>query len=326
MLPPRENYALLKKDALGLMRRVLSTPRKERLEDLFLALADYPVEVITPEDMELLTDNVRYWLMGYAVPVTALRELGIKDPERRSSIVLRGEDIAVEPDVNHDFARDFVSRVKGGTILDVASGFGWIPPLLSKRARVLAVDKAYLNRVVYAEERIHIENTTIELFPDSPTARSYLMKVRKLKDYRDFAVFFWKSHGAAVENIVPLQGDASDLRRCVDLSTADDYSVMDGSVDAVTCFFSFNHMPAWRSALEEVYRVLKDGGEAWVALYREYLQKFPVKFAYDWAEQLGIKIVEIKDFQEQARDLGFRVSPVKEYQGTTLYRLLRLKK
>ena len=326
MLPPREEYALLKRDTLRLLRAVLSTHRKERLEDLFLVLADFPVEVIAPEDLELLADNIKYWLRGYAIPVTALRELGIKDIERRSTIILRGDEIAVEPDVNSEFARDFVSRVEGDLILDMASGFGWIPPLLSSKARVLAVDKAYLNRVIYGEDRIHIENTTIELFPDSSTARRYLMQVRRLRDYRDFAVFFWESHDAVMENILPLQGDACDLRRCLNLKTGKEYSVKDGSVDAVTCFFSFNHIPPWRSALKEAYRVLKDGGQTWTALYREHLQKFPVKFAYDWAEQLGIKIVEIKDFQEQAEDIGFHVSPVKKYRGAALYTLLRLEK
>lgn len=326
MLPPREEYALLKTDALRLLRAALKNPRNDQIEDLFLALADFPVEEITPEDRKLLLDNISYWLKGYTPPVTALKELGIRNPEKKAAVILRGEDIAVEPDVNYEFARDFVSRVRGGKILDIASGFGWIPPLLSKKARVLALDKAYLNRVVYEEDRIYIEDTTIELFPDSPSARNYLRRERKLRDYRDFALLFWNSRQADIDRITLLQGDASDFRRCRDLTRNQECSIEDASVDGVTCFFSFNHIPEWRAALSEVYRVLKRGEDAWVTLYREYLEKFPVKFAYDWTDQLGVKIVKIKDFREQAEELGFQVSPIKDYRGTTLYFLLRLKK
>lgn len=326
MLPLREEYALLDMNALRLLRAVLKAPREEQIEDLFLALADFPVEAVTREDRELLLDNIGYWIKGYALPVTALEELGIRNPERKAAVILRGEDIAVEPDVNYEFAQDFVSRVKAENVLDMASGFGWVPPLLSRRAKVLALDNAYLNKVVYETDRIYIEGTTIELFPDSPAARDYLRRDRKLRDYRDFALLFWSSRKADLDRIVPLQGDASELRRCMDLTRNQSCSIGDASMDAVTCFFSFNHVPDWRAALAEAYRVLAEGGEAWVTLYREYLEKFPLKFAYDWTEQLGVKIVKIKDFREQAEELGFRVNPIKEYRGTALYYLLHLKK
>jgi SAM-dependent methyltransferase len=332
MLTPREKYVLLRPGAVKKLRTALASPSDELLEELFLALADYPVEIITQEDRELLLDNIRYWLRGYAVPSTALRELELRHPglrglEEKAALVLSGEEIAVEPDVNLEFAREFSRHVDAREVLDVASGFGWIPVLLSKRAKVFALDKAYLNRILYQRDRIVIEGTTIELFPGSPAAREYMRRRKdKFRDYRDFACLFWSSRGAEMGNITLLQGDASNMGKCRDLTNGRDYGIASGSIEAVTCFFGFNHIPSWREALKEVYRVLAKGGEAWITLYREYLEKFPLKFAYNWAEQLGVNMVKIKEFRELAAKLGFKINPINKYQGSTLYYLFQLKK
>lgn len=329
-LTPREKYVLLGRGGVEKLERVLASPGEELLEELFLALADYPVELITQEDKELLLDNIRYWRRGYAMPLTALRELELRYPrlrgiEHKAVLVLEGEEIAVEPDVNLEFARGFAEYVKAGEVLDVASGFGWIPVLLSRRAKVLALDKAYLNRVIYQEDRVFIEGTTIELFPGAAGAGEYLRR-EGVRDYRDFARLFWSSRKAEMGNILLLQGDASDMTKCRDLTSGREYGIASGSLEAVTCFFGFNHIAPWREALKEVYRVLAKGGEAWVTLYREYLGKFPLKFVYNWVEQLGVTMVKIKEFRELAAKLGFKVTPIDKYQGSTLYYLLRLKK
>lgn len=333
MLTSMEKYVLLRLEAVEKLRHVLSNLSEELLEDLFLALADYPVEMITPEDRETLLDNIRYWLRGYAVPLTAVRELErqprartLKELEKNAVLVLSGEDIAVEPDVNYEFAQEFVNHVEAAEVLDIASGFGWIPLLLSKRARVLALDRAYLNRIIYQKDKIKIEGTTIELFPDSPSARAHMRREKaKYKDYRDFACLFWRSGGAEMENIILLQGDAVDLRKCRDLTRGVEHEIKTCSLEAVTCFFSFNHILPWREALSEVYRVLTKGGTAWVTLYREHLEKFPLKFAYNWVEQLGVNMVKLREFTELAETLGFKINPI-EHRGGALYYLLQLKK
>jgi SAM-dependent methyltransferase len=326
MLPLREDYVVLKQKPLRLLRAVLKNPKEKLLDEIILALADYPVDMITRESKELLRENIRYWLKGYAVPFTVLKEVGFKEPEKKAQLLLRGEDIAVEPDVNYEFASDFTSRIKAEKILDIASGFGWVPPLLSKKAKVLALDKAYLNRVIYQEDRIYIDGTTIELFPDSRAAREYIKKERKLRDYRDFALLFWNSRKACMDNITLLQGDATDLRSCQNLNKQEGFPIDDESFEAATCFFAFNHIPNWRGALKETYRVLMEGGEAWTTLYREHLERFPVKFAYNWTEHLKTKIVKIEEFTMQAEKAGFRVKPIKKYRGASLYYLLRLRK
>jgi ubiquinone/menaquinone biosynthesis C-methylase UbiE len=329
MLSPREEYGLPSPKALRWLKQRLRGG-DALLEDLFLALADFPVDEITPEDKELLRANMRYWKRGYAMPMTVVRELGGRRPlkiERDFPLILRGVDIAVEPDVNYDYAREFVERVNADEVLDIGSGFGWIPALLSRKARVYALDKAYLNRIIYGDDRITIEGTNIELFPGSPTARRRMRREKdEYRHYRDFARLFWSSRGAKMDNITQLQGDATDMRRCRDLMRDMDYSVASGSLEAVTCFFSLNHISPWQGVLKEVHRVLANGGEALITLYKEHLEKFPVKFVYDWVEQLGAEIIKYGELEGFSRALGFKVSLVPTHKGDEFFYLLQLKK
>lgn len=324
MLGPREEYGLPTPRTLKWIKKRLKGG-DALIEDLFLALADFPVEEITPEDKEILRANMRYWRRGYAVPMTVIRELGGRDLDFQ--LVLKGDDIAVEPDVNYDFAREFAGHMEAEEVLDVGSGFGWMPALLSSKARVYAMDKAYLNRITYEEDRVGIEGTNIELFPGSPTARAKLL--REKDDYRcyaDFARLFWRSRGAVLENVTQLMGDAAHMRDCLDLTRSAPHGVASGSAEAVTCFFSLNHIPAWRDVLKEVHRVLAKNKVALVTLYKEHLERFPVKFVYDWVEQLGVNMIDYRVFVKYSRSLGFKDSLLTTQGGDELYYFLRLKK
>jgi SAM-dependent methyltransferase len=238
--------------------------------------------------------------------------------------MLGEEELEAEPDANYAFAREFCSRVTGSRVLDVASGFGWVPVLLSRRAKVYALDSAYDNRIVYEEDRIYIEGTTIELFPGFPEGQAFIRANReRFTRYADFARLFWERHGARLENITLLLGDASDLGSA---RTLEGEEVAPAHFDSATLFFALNHVGgAWRRVLHEASGAVRDGGTLHVAIYREYLARFPLKGAYDWAEQLGIEIVPLEELLKAAEALGLKAE-VSRHQGESLYHMVVMEK
>ncbi len=304
MFGPFEEYVLIKKGALRKVRPYLKADDKV-LEELFLATATGPVFEITREDLKFMKEMVAFWKDGYAMPLSAVEEMkriyptlnALKNIEKDFAVIFRGEDIEVEPDVNFEFAREFLTHIRSEEILDIASGFGWIPPLFSRRGKVKAVDSSYDNRIVYNRDgTINIEGTSITLFPHSPLDREYLSRRKEeFQTYRDFAVFFWKSVGANLDNITVIREDATDMEQKTD------------SVDAVTCFFGLNHLAEWKEVIGEVSRILMPGGTFLISIYREYLEKFPVKFSYNWVKEIPATIIDKKELLSYSKKLGFKV-------------------
>lgn len=328
MLSPIEEYALPNEAA----RRVIESYLKDDdafVDELYLATSYEPVLEIEEEDRDYIRGLMSYWRKGYALPITALREIrrintgspSIEDLEENFLLTLLGEEIAVEPDVNLEFAREFLSHIHADKILDIASGFGWIPPLFSNRGRVLALDNSYSNRIVFEDDRIRIEGTSIELFPDWREAREYVLNRREeFREYKDFAQLFWRFQGASLDNITILQGDAADMKNCHDLSHNREFFIEDNSMKWITCFFGLNHIgKAWKDVLRESYRVLMPKGKALIAIYKEHLEKFPLKFAYDWTEQLEIEIIKLEEFRELSEEIGFKMELTEEYNGKDLF-------
>ncbi|WP_456474315.1 class I SAM-dependent methyltransferase, partial [Candidatus Pyrohabitans sp.] len=306
-----EFYVLLEDAALTKVRDYLSDDRR-LLEELYLALAPEPVLEIEDEALALLRENVHLWRQGYAIPLAVLEELerlSGRELELGFLAMLSGEELEAEPDANIAFAREFCDSVRGERVLDIASGFGWVPVLLSSRAHVYALDSAYENPIVYGEDRIYIAGTTIELFPGFTEGQAFIRANReKFTRYADFAKLFWEKHGAELENITLLQGDASDLS-------------LTQTFDSVTIFFGLNHIgKAWRRVLSEALRVLCEGGKLHIAIYREHLAKFPLKGAYDWAEQLGVEIIALEELLKEAKALGLKPE-VKRHSGEELYHM-----
>lgn len=311
-----ETYVLLEETALTKVRDYLSEDRR-LLEELYLALAPEPVLEIEDEALALLRENVHLWRQGYAIPLSVLEELerlSGRELELGFLAMLSGEELEAEPDANITFAREFCGSVTGEKVLDIASGFGWVPVLLSSKAHVYALDSAYENPIVYEEERIYIEGTTIELFPGFTEGQAFIRANReKFTRYADFAKLFWEKHGAELENITLLQGDASNLS-------------LTQTFDSVTIFFGLNHIgKAWRQVLSEALRVLRRHGKLHIAIYREYLAKFPLKGAYDWAEQLDVEIIALEELLKEARALGLKPE-VKRHSGEELYHMVEMEK
>lgn len=215
-------YGLPRRGALGKIGSYFSLDRGF-LEELYLSTTSEVVSEIPESAIEELEENVKLWREGYALPLEVLREAR-RIKENSSSIdmedfeaILHGEELLAEPDSDYGKARNFCSQVTGRVVLDIASGFGWIPLLLSRGKRVFALDSSYLNQIIYGRERVYIEGTSIELFPDFPEGRA-LLREEKLERFADFAWLFWEQHEARLEDIVMLQGDASNLGEALALN------------------------------------------------------------------------------------------------------------
>jgi SAM-dependent methyltransferase len=328
-----ELFVLLSDDVMARVRDYLRDDR-EFLEELYLVLAPEPVLEIDDDALELLRDNLALWRRGYAIPLAALEEAkrfvtgnaSLRSLQRGFLVMLSSEELEAEPDANYAFAKEFCSSVKGEKVLDVASGFGWVPVLLSERAHVYALDSAYKNPIIYEEDRIYIDGTTIELFPGFPEGQAFIRANReKFTCYADFARLFWEKHGAKLENITLLQGDASNLSSVRSLG-GDSPLTLTEAFDSVTIFFGLNHIgKAWRRVLSEASRVLRRHGKLHVAIYREYLAKFPLKGAYNWAEQLGIEIIPLEELLKEAEALDLKAK-VKRHSGEKLYHMVEMEK
>ncbi len=325
-------YALPKDEALEKIKGYFSLDR-EFLEELFLATAQDVVMEIPEEALEELKRNVELWLQGYAVPLEVLEEAKrikegnpfISELKDAFKVVIPGEDLTAEPDANYNFSKHFSELVEGNVVLDLASGFGWIPVFLSRKKRVLALDYSYNNRIIYEEDRIYIEGTTIELFPGYPEGRAFLRE-KKLEIYADFAELFWEAQDAKLENIVILQGDAKNLKEALSIKENKKIPLREEEIKAVTCFFGLNHIGrGWEKVVKEVYSLLKEGGKAYFALYSEHLEKFPLKGFYDWTEALEIEIIPLKNFLSEAERAGFSAEVV-EHPREDLYSIVVLEK
>jgi SAM-dependent methyltransferase len=331
MFAPFEEYALLNEETLEKVKTYL---RDSVAEELLLSISYEPLLEITKEDLDQFKEIMDYWRKGHAMPVSALEELrrirtgspSIVDLRRGFVVTLYGEEISVEPDVNLEFAQEFVDYIEAKEILDIASGFGWIPPLFSRKGRVLALDNSYSNRIIFDKDgKMRVEGTNIELFPDWPSAKEYIMKRKKeFREYKDFAKLFWRSHGANLDNIVLLRGDATDLRNCYDLTNGRESQIGDNSIQTVTCFFGLNHIgKLWKDVLRETYRVLTPEGIALISIYKEYLERFPLKFAYNWTRKLGIEIIKIEELEKFSGYLKFEFRLIKNHR---LFYLISLRK
>jgi SAM-dependent methyltransferase len=336
MFSPHEEYILPNERLLKVIRSYLED-KDSVAEEILLSISDEPILEVQDEDRKFISETMDYWEKGYAIPLSALEELkrihtgnpSVDAFKEDFLITLFGEEIEVEPDVNLEFAYDFIMHIRSREILDIASGFGWIPPLFSKKGRVLALDNSYTNRIIYGEDgRLTIEGTSIEIFPSWSEAKEYVMQNREqFQQYKDFAKLFWASHGASMGNITLLQGDATNMGRCLDLSKGGEYTIGENSIKTITCFFGLNHIGnAWTEVLEEIYRVLAPGGEALITIYREYLEKFPVKFSYDWTAQLKIGIIGIRYLEKKSTELGFKIKHIDGHRGEKLFYFLSLQK
>ncbi len=328
-----EFYVLLSEAALREANEYLREDRK-LLEEIYLAVASEPVLEIREEALALLKENLRLWKQGYAIPIEALKEAKrfatgnpfMKSLKRGFKAVLSAEELEAEPDANYLFAREFCSSVKGSKILDLASGFGWVPVLLSRRAKVYALDSAYENKIIYEPERIRIEGTTIELFPDFPEAQNFIRANKEIFTcYADFAKLFWEKQGANMENITLLAGSGENLSSLRELSGAP-LKLEDASFDAVTIFFGLNHVGmAWCSVLKEASRILRKHGKLHAAIYREYLARFPIKGAYNWAQQLGVEIITLEELLNEAKALNLEAR-IRHHSGENLYYMVEMEK
>lgn len=272
------------------------------LEELYLALAEEVVVEIDEEAIEELREHIDRWLSGYAVPLEAIREAQRirkveEDIEYEMSIY--EEDIEAEPDANYQFAREFCSLVREEVVLDIASGFGWIPAILSRSKHVIAVDKNYSSEIVEAPEGRFVAGTNIQIF------------VPGFKTYADFCKAFWLSVGADISRIEMISADATELSRIPEVKRA----------QVATCFFGLNHIPQWEKVLEEVRKAGIEN--MYVALYSEELAKFPVKGIYDWTEKLGFHIVPIEEFKSCVEGLGMHAHEV-EHDNRAIYRVFRI--
>lgn len=333
MFAPFEQYVLPNEKALKTIKTYLKDD--ETIDELILSSAVEPVLEITDDDRRFIKEIISYWKRGYAIPLGILEEVkristgdvSLKNLEGDFILRLYGEEIMVEPDVNLEFAEEFLQYVSGAEILDIASGFGWIPPLLSKRSKVFALDNSYTNKIVYRENgTAMIEGTSIQLFPDS-SFKAFMPKKEEFQTYRDFAMLFWKSQNAELGRIVLLEGDAANMRRCRDLTNNKEFEIKDNSFATITCFFGLNHIgDSWKDVLKEIYRVLKPGGKGLVAIYKEYLEKFPIRFAYDWVDQFGMNIIKHDEFLASAKNIGFKTRLIKTHKGERFFYISSLEK
>jgi len=282
-----ESYVLLDERWLHRLRGIELSD--ELLEELVLALAEVPVLEVGREELEEMRRLVGLWREGYAVPFPALVELlGRAEAERaleEARAVIEGRELMAEPDANLEVAREFCGLVDAERVLDVGSGFGWVPVLLSWRAEVVALDSAYSRRVMVEEGCLRVEGTNIVLSP-------WVRMLGEVRCYGDFAALFWKMHGARMERI---------SLRCADATRLEELFV-DDKPECATAFFSFNHMREWRSVLRSLAGVVE---VVYAAIYAEHLQWFPVKGSYGWMEGLGVRAVELEEMLQTAEAMGF---------------------
>ncbi len=291
---------ILPKNAAKL-KRIFST-QQSFLEELYLALATEVVVEIDSEAVEELKSQIDRWLSGYAVPLEAIREAQrIKGLEERVEYELSiyEEDIRAEPDANYEFARHFCSFVEGDVIVDIASGFGWIPAILSRSRQVIAVDKNYSSEIVETPEGRFVSGTNIQIF------------VPGFKTYAEFCRAFWQNVGANLQRIEMVSGDATRLSEIPQVKKA----------QSATCFFGLNHIPEWKEVLREAERAGIE--KIYIALYSEELAKFPVKGIYDWIERLGFQIVPIEEFKRHIAELGMNIEEIK-HPNRAIYRIFRI--
>ncbi len=325
-------YVLPKKEAIEEIKGYFSTDR-DFLEELFLAITRDVVMDIPEDNIKELKDNIELWVQGYAIPLEVLEEVRRIKAGKTSTLefkedfeaVLTEDDLKAEPDANYEYSEHFAGLVEGKTVLDIASGFGWIPVFLSRNKKVLALDYSYNNRIIYDKDRTYIEDTTIELFPGYPEGRVFL-QYEKLETYADFAELFWRAQGAEVNNITVLQGNARNLKEALSVRDNMKVSLKEENIEVVTCFFGLNHIAKnWKKVISEVYSLLNEGGKAYFAIYSEFLEKFPLKGFYDWTEALEIEIIPLKRFCEEVERAGFKYSIV-EHSRTDLYTIVILEK
>ncbi len=251
--------------------------------------------VLNNKGLEKLRRNLRlkkykdyvYWINGYAIPENVLKEIGLSKKYIRYSI--DESFLVAEPDANLEIALNFCRKIfdhenmKKMRVLDIASGFGYVPALLSKRYDVIATDLNYLKRIKRIDGRFFVDNTNIEIFVNIDNYN--------LKYFYHFSRFVWKKLGGDVDRIFVISCDVSKI------------PLKDSSIDIVTCFFSFNHISNWKKCIDEIYRVLKHGGKVYVTLYKEILEKFPIKGSYNWLRDLSLKIIDLNEFRNYVKKL-----------------------
>jgi len=314
-------YALPRGEALEKVASYFSLERGF-LEELYLATTSEVVVEIPPQAIEDLKENVELWRQGYALPLEVLKEaMRIKEGEALYEegdfeVFLPGEDLEAEPDSNYQWAEHFCSLVEGKNVLDLAAGFGWVPPILSRSRRVYALDSSYGRRVVYGEKSTYVEGTNIELFPGYPGGRVFLRE-RGVKTYADFAALFWEKQGANLGNIRLLQEDALNLSSKFSFEGKNE-------IDSVTCFFGLNHIgKGWQRVLSGVSSLLPPRSKAYFALYSELLGKFPLKGFYDWTRALELEIIPLESFLKEARKGGFSARELR-HQREKVYHVVEL--
>ncbi len=276
MLSEHDYYVLLSKRGQELFNKI---SKNVNVDEVILALSPTPVYEITDEMRRYVEELIKLWKNGYAMPLEALKEIkyqfsGSRDLgsfKKEIEVSIHGSLLIAEPDANYEFALEFCKRIKDQAqrVLDVASGFGYIPAILSKKYKVYALDKNYDNRIVLKNGRAFVENTNIEIKKYS----------EDIKTYKDFCKAFWGFLGANLDNIKFIVADAEKI---------------EGKYDIITCFFGLNHVENWIKVMESIRKSAMK--RIYITIYREYLEKFPIKFTYNWLKELGVKMVSFKDF------------------------------
>ncbi len=301
-----ERYVLLSEGWLERLRGVELS--REVLEELVLATASEPVVEIGEEVLAEVAEVAGLWREGYAVPFSALVELlgreRAEDALRSAVAVIPEEELVAEPDASFEVAREFCGLVRGERVLDIGSGFGWVPVLLSQRCRVFALDSAYDRRVVRVGEGLRVEGTNIVL-------SGWVAALGEVRCYADFATLFWSAHGARMESIGVLCGDARRAEDARWVRGAEKPPSLRGFFDCATAFFSFNHMEGWEEVLRSLKGVLAGNARVYVALYPEHLRFFPVKGTYRWEEELGVRVFGREELVRCAEDAGYGVEVVR---------------
>ncbi len=275
MLSEHDYYVLLSEKGLKLFNKIA---KNVDIEELILAVSPEPITNITEDMKKNAEELLSFWKRGSAIPMEALKEIkrqfsgsrNLGALKREILVKIYGSYLIAEPDANYDFALEFCSRITASAneVLDVASGFGYIPAILSKKFKVYALDKNYNNRVVVKNGRAYIENTNIEI-------KRYFDDI---KTYKDFCKAFWEYLGADLKNIEFIVADAENI---------------EGKYDIITCFFGLNHVENWLNVMESIKNSVRK--KVYITIYREYLEKFPIKFTYNWTKEIGVKIVNFNE-------------------------------
>ena len=243
----------------------------------FFILNNKGLEKLKKEECIKNYKEYEYWIHGYAIPENVFKKLNIS----RKYILyeIDEEYLIAEPDANIEFAYDFCKEFKDGSIVvDIASGFGYVPAILSKRFFVIAIDLNYGKKIVKSGDRYFIKDTNIEVYIN-PEEYS-------LKNYADFSRFVWESLGGNLSNIRLIISDINLI------------PIKTSSVDYVSSFFGLNHVKHWKKAVHETFRILKKGGYFISTIYKEILEKFPIKNSYEWVKDIGINIISLDEYLE----------------------------